>query len=82
MCTPPLPGISHARGHTPPDPMGPRLDRVRLPVPAPGAPFAGAYTAFAQVFPELRIQHRRAAHPHEGWVRTPGCSPIRPCGPG
>ncbi|MCX4749817.1 (2Fe-2S)-binding protein [Kitasatospora sp. NBC_01287] len=38
--------------------------------PDPRLPFAGAYTAFAQVFPDLRIQHRGTAHPHEGWVPT------------
>ncbi|WP_329563114.1 (2Fe-2S)-binding protein [Kitasatospora sp. NBC_01266] len=31
------------------------------PYPPPAPPFTGAYTAFAQVFPDLRIQHRAAA---------------------
>ncbi|GAB2689994.1 (2Fe-2S)-binding protein [Kitasatospora kifunensis] len=36
----------------------------------PSPPFAGAYTAFAQVFPELRIHHHTEARAHDGWVTT------------
>lgn len=36
----------------------------------PTPPFAGAYTAFAQVFPDLRIHHRTEVPAHDGWVTT------------
>lgn len=40
------------------------------PRATPDSPFAGAYTAFAQVFPELRIHHHTEARSHDGWVTT------------